>query len=286
MLDYINGNRFQELAEELSKTKGNILKNIIYCKAQAACNNIEKFYHPFQKIILISGDDDQGPNYHDFLRKPQNVVYWYAMHTGYTHPSLIPIPVGLDNDYGHNANPNDPYNKEFSDNLEKITVTSKITDTVYCNWTNGPELIDYKWKPATYGPNPVRRHICEKLKANNVKYVWEEPNIPRIEYANLIATYKFVISPPGSAWHDPIACDSHRTWHALHLGSVPIVIRSSNFREYDRDDFPMIQVDDYSEVTNELLQSYLEKEKTITFNTEKLYMSYWRKRITDQFNTL
>src|SRR6185503_11421758 len=37
------------------------------------------------------------------------------------------------------------------------------------------------------------------------------------DYLHLLATYKFVASPPGSC------VEGHRTWDALYIGVVPIV---------------------------------------------------------------
>ena len=71
--------------------------------------------------------------------------------------------------------------------------------------------------------------------------------------------------------------DTHRLWEALYLGCIPIALRNRIYQHYD---LPIIQVNDWSEITLELLQ------KEISNNTEHLYMDYWETRIRKEFNQL
>jgi hypothetical protein len=58
-------------------------------------------------------------------------------------------------------------------------------------------------------------------------------------YRSLVRKSQFVISPPGNG------SDCHRTWEAIYLGAVPIVLREFwNFG----DDLPVLIVDDYSQI--------------------------------------
>jgi hypothetical protein len=58
-------------------------------------------------------------------------------------------------------------------------------------------------------------------------------------YRRLVRNSQFVISPPGNGY------DCHRTWEAIYLGAVPIVLRKFwNFGG----DLPVLIVDDYSQI--------------------------------------
>jgi hypothetical protein len=81
----------------------------------------------------------------------------------------------------------------------------------------------------------------------------------------------FVLSPFGNGY------DCHRTWEALSLGAIPIV-RAKQFKTLFAD-LPVLNVDEWSDVTPELLQNTLFEFKQRQFNYEKLTLKYW----TDQF---
>jgi hypothetical protein len=78
---------------------------------------------------------------------------------------------------------------------------------------------------------------------------------------------KFVISPPGNG------IDCHRTWEALYMGCIPIVIKNDIYDNWS--DLPILQVESYSQLTNETLENFLKKD----FNSEMIEMEYWTKKI-------
>ena len=87
-----------------------------------------------------------------------------------------------------------------------------------------------------------------------------------------MSKFKFVISPPGNG------IDCFRTYEALYFNCIPIVIKNYIYDCWK--ELPIIQVNDYSEVTYDLLYSYLNKE----YNMEKLYFTYWKNLINSWKN--
>ena len=87
-----------------------------------------------------------------------------------------------------------------------------------------------------------------------------------------MCNYSFVLSPFGNGY------DCHRTWEALCLGAIPIV-RAKQFKHLFAD-LPVLNVDEWSDVTPELLQETIRQFKHIykNFNFDKLTLKYW----TDQ----
>ena len=86
-----------------------------------------------------------------------------------------------------------------------------------------------------------------------------------------MSTYTFVLSPFGNGM------DCHRTWEALCLGCIPI-LKAPNFRIMF-ENLPVLIVDNWSEVNNELLLKTIDEFKQRTFNYEKLSLKYWINKI-------
>jgi len=93
----------------------------------------------------------------------------------------------------------------------------------------------------------------------------------RTQNWNNITQNTFVLSPFG------MGMDCHRTWEALCLGAIPIV-KAPNFQKMF-EDLPVLIVNEWSEITRELLDKTIEEFKTREFKYEKLTLQYWVKII-------
>jgi hypothetical protein len=102
-----------------------------------------------------------------------------------------------------------------------------------------------------------------------VKADW---HLPRSQTWREMGKYSFVLSPFGNGY------DCHRTWEALCMGAIPIV-RAKQFKSLFAD-LPVLNVDEWSDVTQELLQNTIIEFKKSEFKYEKLTLKYW----TDQIN--
>jgi hypothetical protein len=83
--------------------------------------------------------------------------------------------------------------------------------------------------------------------------------------------YSFVLSPFGNGY------DCHRTWEALCFGAIPIV-RAKHFKHLFAD-LPVLNVDEWSDITQELLQNTIREFKHRNFNYEKLTLKYWSDQL-------
>lgn len=75
------------------------------------------------------------------------------------------------------------------------------------------------------------------------------PKLDYPQYLDEIKDHKFVLCPSGNG------IESARNWETLYLGRTPVFKRHPYLEEMFKD-FPAIFVDDFSEVTYELLDSY------------------------------
>ena len=98
-------------------------------------------------------------------------------------------------------------------------------------------------------------------------------------YYDMISEYKFILSPPGAG------IDCHRTWEALYIGCVPIVIESSISELYQ--DLPILVIKDWKEINEHFLnkkwEEIVEKKKLNKYNMKKITSSYWTTKIKSKF---
>ena len=297
MLDYINTNTFRDLSDFVIMLNNNkpftfdILKQnaIIFCKTDYLDYLFSNIQFSGRKYILITHASDYPITKILFNKKPNCIKKWFGENIAFSHPDLISIPIGLSPDKDVDETPLDI--KWFSENIERFREQKKSLDILYCNWTTNNNIAK-------------RKDILNKFDRNNIKYIWDYPTFTKeqneliqqkfkvlkegkstkeeiskllhyYEYCENMSKYKFVISPPGNGE------DCHRTWEALYMGFFPVVLKGDVFNDY-KDNLPIIQVNNYSEVTYHLLYSYLDKE----YNYEKLYMKYWEERILEEFKNL
>ena len=94
---------------------------------------------------------------------------------------------------------------------------------------------------------------------------------PRTELWKEMINYTFILSPAG------VGLDCHRTWEALCLGCIPIICILEFKKMFE--DLPVLVVNNWGEITEELLHQTIELFKTKEFNYEKLKLSYWKNMI-------
>ena len=91
-----------------------------------------------------------------------------------------------------------------------------------------------------------------------------------------IKSSKFVFCPRGNG------IDTHRLWEALYMGSYPIVKRENAHDLFDG--LPILFIDDWSEINEDMLNEKFEEYNNIDWNLEKLKISYWKDFILKKIN--
>ena len=91
----------------------------------------------------------------------------------------------------------------------------------------------------------LHTNFGERSKA--VNFVKTHKNVFQMEtfsspakYRELLRQSQFVLSPPGNG------ADCHRTWEALYMGAVPIVLKK--FWPFEQSDLPVLVVEDWEDV--------------------------------------
>lgn len=243
------------------------------------------FFHQFihhvlphinYKFILVTGDGDETMpddmidmgTFNNIINN-QNLIHWYSVNSNERyHKKFTLIPIGVNfhsltfgEFCGWNDSAMTPFEQERM--LDDIKLNSsnfyERTPKCYSNF----HFVTYP----EFG-NP-RQDAINKIPKDLVYY---EPSLTnRFNTWSKNAEYAFTLSPMGHGM------DCHRTWEALMLGTIVIVKKSQLDSLYEG--LPVLIVDDWSDITEELLHKTIEEFKNKEFNYEKITLKYWVDKI-------
>ena len=281
--------RFQKLQDVLVNLHNNEKSNvIIFIETSLLVIYIDYLKELNYPYILISNDimpyclpyfkypqnDPTIVSKIDELLDSTNLVIWYAKNVVISHSKLRPIPLGprfhsmSEMFFGEPKQATiDILSRHCLTPYEKFTNRTLKTSLLYFNFNNATTGHPY------YSSHQNIRHtIYEVLQMNNFSYV---NSSPFEEYLTILSTYRFCMSPPGTG------IDTHRAWECLMVGTIPILISSPLDILFD--DLPVlfVHIEDLSRITVDYLnQKYMEiTHENNHYNFEKLYTSYWKKKI-------
>lgn len=279
-LDYINGNKFAKFAHYvISPPEGKLVTNeilsndaIIFCTTDYLDYFFENIKYSTKNYILITHASDYTIDFNRFLKKPPCIIKWFAENGEYNHPDLISIPIGLENSEskdGAGIGASSKFFRWLSDNIEILKNDEKNINSVFTSFR-----VEYNFAHSVW-VNPHRKDIIPTFKKNGLNYYQPLEKVDFKQHCERSSKYKFHASPQGNG------IDCHRTWELLYMGCTPIVIKN---KIYDDWNLPIIQINNWNELTNEFLKKYI--MNTPSYNMDKSTMSYWKERITKEFKKL
>ena len=241
---------------------------VVFCKTDYIEVLFSNLQFSGRKYILLTHQSDYPINKERFEKRPPCIKKWFGYNIQHDHPDLHPIPHGMSVHKGY-AKKYVSYDHEwFSDNAMRLASKKKRTDKVYCNWGD---------------TNPHRKDIIPILEANGIDYVFET-GVDFRTYCENMSEYLFVISPPGNA------PEAVRTFEALYMGSIPVVIDNLAYRYCDK--LPIMKMpctsplvsryascDGYRELSKEKMDTFMKRFQDMEFTYEQLYWPYWRELI-------
>jgi len=118
------------------------------------------------------------------------------------------------------------------------------------NWfSNSGDTYDtLKYSKGRSGQINMRETMLNSLPPGS-HWVFRD-GVARTEAWRIHGSYGFVVSPPGNG------IDTHRTWEALVLHCIPIVLRDSLVRAELFEGLPVVAVDSFAEVTESNLKKW------------------------------
>ena len=270
--DIVSGERIQEIADVtyFGTSNGNIpdqLKNTntvirdrsdFYLKSNENIvyvygHDLELFFKETfpeinKPIKLISHNTDY-PVDSKFIQylDDDKLTHWYAQNAVLDHPKLTPVPIGIANKQWSHGN---------LDNLLSVI-----------NANHGKENIVYK--NFDIGTNINVRRVIDQI--TNTNKIFMDRNWPQTEYLTRLSKSMFVISPPGNG------IDCHRIWEALYVRTVPIVERSSAFRNFTN--LPIMFIDRWEDITIDFLKTQIPLYYNKSYDLKQLKLQYWKELI-------
>lgn len=204
-----------------------------------------------KNITLITSQSDIEIDSKFVSKLPKSIKSWYCINSSTSNSKLKPIPIGIANEYEKNLSSKDfkILNSDFFDEKEYL---------LYVNFNINTN-------------RRKRAHLYDLFK-NNPKFLVSSHNTNKIIYKNNIMRSSFVLCPEGNG------INTHRFWETIYLGSIPVVEERSHYESFR--DLPVLVVDKYDNITNEVLLDFLNNNRNTEYNLEKLNFEYWNKEIT------
>ncbi len=264
------------------------------------CHFLKRFYeevfphikNPF--VLVICDGDESFPSESALQGKinklinSKKVKHIFAQNCDYTGPSdkVSHIPIGLDyhsiayksskGACGEHMSSPRRQEAQLKDLLQNLMPTSHRLKRAF---------VDFQHNDSAKGPlrrdrqfGETRRTIFKRLKKTNL-IDYSEKRMPRSELWRTKGEYAFSISPYGNG------LDCHRTWEDLILGCIVIVKSTPLDPLYDG--LPVVIVQDWSEVTEENMDRWLEEYGDAFTNPayrEKLKTDFWVKKVRNAAN--
>lgn len=226
--------------------------------------------HPGRLVLLFAaGDgsvDSRSIGVDSVL--PRNVVAAFAINNELGDRRLVSVPLGV-----------------RISNLGALQFVRQNHDRsrdglLYGNFTVNDQ--HYRADVNT-GARHIRARLADQLKAAP----WARLEVSadrRFEPADLMRYYaamaghKFVLSPEGNG------VDCYRTWEALYLGAIPIVMASAATSAFA--DLPILLTDDYSELSEEYLTQRWHEMSSRSFEIERMLKSWYANRFLEAVASL
>ncbi len=229
-------------------------------------------------VVLVVGDDDDlcpvdFPTLASVLDSPMVKAIWVQnLIRPSIHPKLHNLPIGLDY---HTLSYNVGEHAWGESNVPPVKQEHELLRMQRMI----PVIYDCKPRCVTnfqLAMNMPRREVFripayEALK--DKPFVEFLPAMPRSQFWQSIGDAAFVISPPGNG------VDCHRTWEALCISRIPIVQRTGIESLFDN--LPVLVVDSYEDVTQDLLDTFLHvaKQRWHEYQWSKLTLRWWTNQI-------
>ena len=183
--------------------------------------------YPMMKFIIFTNLEDTPIDEDIFDCIPDNVLCIYAVNAIENGGKVIPSPYGVQ----RRMSPSDNRIEQLG-NAMKVDVDPSRFTLLYVNHNDSSHQ--------------------DRVGLKNIfrDQSWSNVDEKRVDYYNFLlnlANHKFILCPRGNA------IDCHRNWEVLYMRRVPVMKRYE-YLEILFKDYPVLWVNDYSEVTNDLLK--------------------------------
>jgi len=263
---FISGDTFRNVAshlfDETKKVRVSELQpgDIVFCSGD--------FLQEFSEVILeqvtvpllvILGNSDRNHSRSNWPIDDSGLPHQFFVQNLMDEiPGCEPIPIGLENRHWQNVG----RPRDFSNSRRKSR-TNRIM-----------------WSFTVRTNKPLRKVAERELRENPLAV-----NIGEVSpsaHRRALSSYSFVACPPGNGW------DTHRTWEALYLGCIPIVLDSFFARTFLELGVPIWIVETYSELLG-LTEQDLEtnyRELSGRLDSPLLRFDFWSQSLQERSQSI
>ena len=217
--------------------------------------------HPGRVVVVMAPGDAPIRNAYIGGRKalPPNFVVLFATSNELVDRRAIGVPLGV------------RYNKLMPLQFVRQNWTGGRDRLLYGNFT----VNDAHYRPGRDGTVHIRHRLIEQLGEEewvdfDLSSKRRDSPAELIRYYSQIAAHRFVLSPEGNG------IDCYRTWEALYLGAIPIVMTSASMSAFAG--LPILFTEDYSELSEEYLERRWEEMSQQSFEIERMLTSWYSDR--------
>lgn len=256
-------------------------EKILFCKIDFIFSEFENIKRIGKNIALIVGNSDYTLTDDILSRCPNNVKYIFATNTNSSDDRVIPIPLGVENEYPSSRNGHGITNNEIFEKLPYLTsseiVAPSINNKVYANFSVPPDGSHLYGIFKGYR-NSIKE-ICEKT--NYIDFENEKLDFNTFIKKTLL--YPASVSPIGNG----IECI--RTYELMYLNRIPIVVGGLNLHKvinkkiYGK--LPLVFIEDVNLLSDEKY-IFNSIEKASLKSKECLDYDYWKNLIEEKIKTL
>jgi hypothetical protein len=254
-------------------------KLIIFClNTSEYFNKLKPFLKKIKKpfVLITAMDDSTFPTEMDSefmndINENEHFKHWFAINKIIPNDNkFTSIPYGLDHwtittkpYFGENIQSYEEQNNNLQSIIDKSQHFTKRIPKIYANFHLNK----------TDGRHGEFRSKLINIIPNEIVF-YEPSTISRTECYNNMIKYSFVVSPYGNGY------DCIRSYEALCLGCI--VILKKDFLNIIYEDLPVLFVDNWEDINEELLNKTLISYSSRNFNYDKLKMNYWIKLINSK----
>jgi hypothetical protein len=237
--------------------------DVVFCKIDEVLRLFEQLRLTRRRIVLVTGEGDFPCDAFRQSFLPANVGHWFATNVTCAHPRVTAMPLGLGS--------------------PSLSTTLKADEIVAAR-NEGMERSGWLYVNFRPETNPGQRQAAyehfEKMAAFSDWISFEQPSEKGTNewFLKSLVSHRFVLCPAGNG------VDTHRMWEVLLAGAIPVVKKSIAMKPFY--DLPILFVEDFSEVTKELLEKSSREIQIPRDPPSVMQESYWEAHIDHQKSLL
>lgn len=192
---------------------------------------------PKNKFVIFCSHEDTPID--ESIEVPNNVLGIHAVNAEFNNQTVIPFPYGLQRPINR---PGDDIDHRLEIMAEEIGKPYEPTKLLYINCGLGAERNN---KERAYLPYFEQFDWAScRFDKNSLPFPYSRYK----DFLNEMRDHKLMICPQGHGM------DCHRNWELLYMRRVPVMKKSPYFARLMHG-FPVLFVDDWSDVSKELLEA-------------------------------